>query len=165
MNHTLAPVALFAYRRPRHLQNVVESLAMNAEAAETRLVIFIDAAEGESDSQAVAASVSVARRAMGFQSVSVKVSQEHRGLAQSITRGVRQMLSEQDRVIVLEDDIQVSPYFLRYMNDGLVAYADEPCVASIHGYRYPSKQTLPKTFFLRGADCWGWATWRRAWNQ
>jgi hypothetical protein len=25
-------------------------------------------------------------------------------------------------------------------------------------------RTLPQTFFLRGADCWGWATWKRGWD-
>ena len=23
---------------------------------------------------------------------------------------------------------------------------------------------MPETFFLRGADCWGWATWKRGWD-
>jgi hypothetical protein len=29
---------------------------------------------------------------------------------------------------------------------------------------YPIKQKLPDTFFLRGADCWGWATWKKGWK-
>ena len=56
-----------------------------------------------------------------------------------------------------------SPYFLRYMNEALEYYACAEEVASIHGYVYPVPERLPETFFLRGADCWGWATWRRAW--
>src|SRR5262249_20857247 len=31
------------------------------------------------------------------------------------------------------------------------------------GYCYPTGEPLPETFFLEGADCWGWATWARAW--
>ena len=50
------------------------------------------------------------------------------------------------------------------MNDALNLYESEDKVASIHAYTYPVPQTLPNTFFLRGADCWGWATWKRAWN-
>ena len=39
-------------------------------------------------------------------------------------------------------------------------------VASIHGYIYPvEKKNLPNYFFIRGADCWGWATWKRAWKK
>ena len=165
VKQTLAPVALFAYRRPRHLQAVLGSLSANAEADATNLVIFVDAAGDESEQAPVASTVAIARQATGFRSVSVQVSREHRGLAQSIVGGVRQMLSEYGRVVILEDDIQVSPYFLRFMNDGLETYADDSSVASIHGYRYPVRHTLPETFFLRGADCWGWGTWRRAWNQ
>jgi len=29
---------------------------------------------------------------------------------------------------------------------------------------YPHDKELPETFFLRGADCWGWATWRKYWR-
>jgi hypothetical protein len=51
------------------------------------------------------------------------------------------------------------------MNQGIQLYWDDPEVASIHGYCYPVEKVLPETFFLRGADCWGWATWARAWKN
>ena len=35
---------------------------------------------------------------------------------------------------------------------------------SVHGYVYPVDIKLPEAFFLPGADCWGWATWRRGWE-
>jgi len=38
-------------------------------------------------------------------------------------------------------------------------------VASVHGSCYPVDAPLGDTFFLRGADCWGWATWARAWRH
>jgi hypothetical protein len=50
------------------------------------------------------------------------------------------------------------------MNDGLEMYEHVEEVASIHGYIYPVRTSLPETFFLKGADCWGWATWSRAWE-
>jgi len=34
----------------------------------------------------------------------------------------------------------------------------------VHAYSYPVGGPLPETFFLRGADCWGWATWKRGWD-
>jgi hypothetical protein len=42
-------------------------------------------------------------------------------------------------------------------------YAQDEQVVSIHAFSYPTRVELPQTFFLRGADCWGWATWRRGW--
>lgn len=56
-----------------------------------------------------------------------------------------------------------SPYFLNYMNDALNLYENEKSVASIHGYIYPVKKDLPESFFIKGADCWGWATWKKKW--
>ena len=51
------------------------------------------------------------------------------------------------KVIVLEDDLVTSPYFLNYMNDGLNIYENDNQVACIHGYIYPIKSTF-KTFLL-----------------
>jgi hypothetical protein len=50
------------------------------------------------------------------------------------------------------------------MNEGLECYADEPRIGSIHGYA-PPIEGLPKFFFLRGGDCWGWATWTDRWTS
>src|SRR5262249_35869456 len=86
------------------------------------------------------------------------------GLAQSIVQGVSGTVAQHGRIIVLEDDMVTSPHFLTYMNQALDKYADEARVVSIHGYVYPVEQPLPETFFLPGADCWGWATWKRGWS-
>jgi hypothetical protein len=50
------------------------------------------------------------------------------------------------------------------MNEALSYYRDEPRVGSISGYCYPLSRRVPETFFIRGADCWGWATWRDRWK-
>ena len=44
-------------------------------------------------------------------------------------------------------------------------YGHQPEVASIHAHVFPSTLPLPETFFIRRADCWGWATWTRAWQH
>lgn len=115
----------------------------------------------EADVQAVRAYVATLS---GFKSVQVVKRTENLGLATSIIRGVSEVLGQHDRVIVVEDDLVTSPHFLRYMNDALELYETEDRVVSIHAYVYPVTDRLPETFFLRGADCWGWATWRRGWQ-
>ena len=159
-----APVVVFAYRRPEHLRQTIESLRANALASRTRLTICCDGAKSGADAAQVEAVRSYARSVTGFASLTVHESPGNRGLAQSIIAGVTQMLDQHERVIVLEDDLFLSPHFLAYMNGALDLYAGDASVASIHGYCYPVDSRLPDTFFLRGADCWGWATWRRAWS-
>ena len=159
-----APIALFVYNRPWHTQQTVTALLANPEAAKTPLYIFSDAAKTENEVQAVIKVREFLREITDFQSVTIIEREENLGLARSIIDGVTFVCDKHEQVIVLEDDLVTSPYFLKYMNDGLEKYKDEQQVISIHGYVYPIEETLPETFFLKGADCWGWATWQRGWQ-
>ena len=158
-----APIALFAYNRPDHLARVAQALARNPEAIASPLFVFSDAPKKEAAVEAVREVRALAHRTKGFASVEVIEQSANQGVARSIIQGVTRLTADFGRVIVLEDDLQPSPHFLRYMNDALHAYADDERVISIHAYTYPVSGELPETFFLRGADCWGWATWSRGW--
>lgn len=160
---TYAPVALFVYNRPVHTKNLVDSLLKNKEAEESDLIIISDAPK-HSGVTGVSEVRQYIKNISCFKSVTIIERSENYGLAKNIIEGVTGLLNEHERLIVLEDDLVVSPYFLAYMNDALNLYADDEKVGSIHGYVYPVKAALPETFFLRGGDCWGWATWKRAWN-
>lgn len=161
---TPAPIALFVYKRPRHAARVVESLQRNPEAAATSVYVFCDAARDELDREAVSEVRALASGLTGFRSVTVIERERNLGLARSIVDGVGRLCEEHRRVIVLEDDLLPSPHFLAYMNAALERYEHEARIVSIHAYCYPVAKPLPETFLLRGADCWGWATWRRGWE-
>ena len=156
---------LFVYNRLEHTRRVLESVLLNPEAMETDLIIFSDGPRSVADTKAVTEVQEFIDSIQGFKSVKIYTSLTNKGLATSIIDGVSFVLKNSNRVIVLEDDLVVSPYFLKYMNSGLEVYKDEAQVASIHGYCYPMVRILEDTFFLRGADCWGWATWQRAWDN
>ena len=159
-----APIALFVYARPDHARRTVEALLKNSEAASSDLIVFSDAARTSSKEEAVRQVREYVDGIEGFRSLTIHHRPENYGLAKSIIEGVSQVLTEHDRVIVMEDDLETSPFFLRYMNEALERYAEADRVISVHGYIYPVQKPLPEAFFLRGADCWGWATWRRGWK-
>jgi hypothetical protein len=160
-----APVVVFAFNRRAHLERTLSSLLANPEAATTHVHIYCDGSRTPADDAAVADVRGYVQRLSGFASITRVLRDKNLGLARSIIEGVTQLLATHDRVVVMEDDLVVSPHFLRYMNDALECYRDDERVASIHGYCYPVAQALPETFFLKGADCWGWATWPRAWRH
>jgi putative methyltransferase (TIGR04325 family) len=161
-----APVCVFAFNRPDHLQRALAALSANDPAAESDVFIFCDGPRNDEEKALTDAVRKVARSASGFKSVTVKARSGNRGLAASIISGVTRIVEQYGTVIVVEDDLVTSPYFLRYMNDGLRVYAESPEVASIHGWCFPhAVEDAPETFFLRGADCWGWATWKRVWDR
>ena len=164
MAAALAPIALFVYNRPWHARQTVEALIINQLAAQSDLIIFSDAPKTDRDSLTVHEVRNYIKSISGFKSIRIIERETNYGLATSITDGVTKVCSEFGRVIIMEDDLLTSPYFLQYMNEALDTYKDDEAVASIHGYWYNVDQQMPETFFLRGSSCNGWATWSRAWK-
>lgn len=162
MNST--PIVLFTYARVEHTLLTIQALLRNPKISDHDLIIFSDAAKTPDKQAAVNDVRNYLSTVTGFRSVTIHKRVKNLGLANSIINGVTQILAEYERIIVLEDDIVTSPHFLGYMNDALERFRNDERVASIHGYVYPVQQFLPEAFFLAGADCWGWATWRRGWQ-
>lgn len=162
---TFAPIALFVYNRPQHTARTIKFLQQNALAAESRLFIFSDGAKNAADEKEVAEVRDVIKNIDGFKSVEIIVRNENMGLAQSIIKGVSQLVKDYKQVVVFEDDLITSPHTLTYFNEALSLYRENEKVMHIGAYMYNLKQELPETFFYRAATSWGWATWERAWNH
>ena len=163
MMNELAPIALFVYNRLWHTQKTVDSLVANPLAQKSDLFIFSDGAKDDLQKKNVKKVREYIKSIKGFKSVTIFEKNKNYGLANSIIDGVTQVVNEYGKIIVLEDDIVVANFFLEYMNGALNLYEKCEEVISIHGYCYPVKAELPDLFFLKGADCWGWATWQRGW--
>jgi len=162
--NVLAPIVVFTYNRPEHTLRTLNALLINPLANESDIIIYSDSARTANHNKAVDEVRSYLSDLTGFRSIKVIHRDENFGLAESIIQGVTEVLQRSEKVIVLEDDMVVSPYFLEYMNEALEKFFDDDRVISVHGYVYPVKIELPEAFFLTGADCWGWATWRRGWD-
>lgn len=160
----LAPIVLFAYNRPYHIRQTIESLSANMLADKSKLFIFSDGPKNEETLPEVLEVRSYIKTISGFESISIIERNTNFGLANSIIDGVTNIINQYGKIIVLEDDLVTSPFFLTYMNEGLSLYENNEHVISIHGYVYPIKKQLPNYYFLRGADCSGWATWKRGWE-
>lgn len=159
-----APIALFAYNRPKHLQQAVDSLCRNTLAGQSDLHVFSDGPAGEEQVEAVQQVRAVLKEITGFASVTVHESSQNRGLAASVIEGVTLLCGDHERAIILEDDLVVSPHFLSYMNAALDRYRDETRVMQISGHMFPVEiDTEADACFLPFVTSWGWATWARAW--
>ena len=163
----LAPVVLFVYNRPHHTKQVLDALSKNVEASDTTLFVYCDGAKNNATAEEILKIEQVrkiVRAEKRFKNLFITEHENNNGLATSITQGVSEILNKYENIIVLEDDLVTSPFFLSFMNEALTIYESYDDVACISGYIYPVKGKLPVTFFLKGADCWGWATWKRGWN-
>lgn len=166
VNIAVSPIVLFAYARPDHTRRTLDALVANELAQDSELFIFIDGARDERDKDNVSAVRSIAESCNGFARVNVIQRPQNYGLARNIIEGVTEIIELYGRVIVVEDDIVTSPYFLKFMNHALNRYADFPKVWHVSGWNCPiDPDGLPDAFFWRGMNCWGWATWQDRWAQ
>ena len=161
---TYAPIALFTYNRADHTQRAVESLLKNAEAKFSDLFIFSDGPKTSEKKAGVEENRKYIHTILGFKSISIVEREKNWGLANSLIAGITEVINKYGKVIVVEDDLILSPYFLQFMNEGLEKYKDDDRVGTITGFVPPIKDKLPETFFLKYFQCWGWATWKRAWD-
>lgn len=164
----MSPVIIFAYKRLDTLKRTVEALKNDALALKTELYIYSDCAKTQRDEALVNSVRNYIKNINGFKNVSIQLAEKNRGLANSIISGVSEVISKSDSVIVLEDDLVVSPNFLTYMNQALDFYKGQKEVFSIAGHNLPV--TLPHnydydTFFTRRSSSWGWATWKDRWEE
>ena len=161
---TLAPIVLFTYNRLSHVKALIESLLKNELAKDSQLFIFSDGGKTPEDMVRVKEVRSYLHSIKGFSSIAIYESETNRGLANSVIRGVTQVLQQYEKVIVLEDDLILSPYYLRFMNDALDVYEQDERVGTINGHMLDLKGIIDETFFINHIDSWGWGTWRRSWD-
>lgn len=165
---SLAPIILFVYNRLEQTQQVVSSLLKNPLATESDLYIYSDAPKDSSAQEKVAEVRKYIRSLSGFKSITIIERERNFGLAENIIDGVTEIINRHGKAIVLEDDLLLSPHFLEYMNTALELYEKDDQVACVTAFNFPLKYPQDfkdDTFFIKGADCWTWATWKRAWQK
>jgi hypothetical protein len=165
---SFAPIIVFAFNRPESFLNTVNSLLKNKEAKDSELFIFIDGPRPniDSDLEKIKETKEIASNIKGFKRIKIISSKTNKGLANSIIDGVTNVIDIYGKVIVLEDDLEVAPNFLLYMNQGLVIYQDKYIIFSICGHSNKIKIPLDykyDAYMYTRSSSWGWATWKDRW--
>ncbi len=168
---SLAPIVFFAYNRPYHTRQVLESLHRNKYADESVLYIYVDGPAPDASEEtlaAIAAVKKIVHEKKWCLEVIIIEAELNKGLVSSTIEGVTKMVNEFGKVIVMEDDVLVSPGFLRYMNDALDFYENNPKVMHISAFARPDiavADVKESTYFFYHTTTWGWGTWKRAWDK
>ncbi len=165
-----APIVLFVYNRADHFSKTYAALAECAEAKSSELFIFSDGAKNEKAANGVEEVRAFARSVKNsgdFKSINITESPENKGLAASVINGVTNIIEEYGKVIVVEDDCVVSPYFLSFMNKALERYENDKKIGSIAGYTpmidLPDDYKNDVFAANRSCSC-AWATWQDRWQ-
>lgn len=168
----LAPIVVFCYNRPWHIERTLEALGKNALAEESVLYIFSDGPKPDaSDEQKnrIAQVRQIIRRKQWCKEVIITESERNRGLRDSIISGVTAVIQKHGRAIVVEDDLETSSFFLMYMNRCLDKYENYRGVFSISAQSCVNPSDFPEDYpydvYAYPTHLpWGWATWRDRWD-
>ena len=164
-----APVLIITLCRFKELRKCIESLQRNAVAQYTDLYIGVDFPLKDSHREGYKYILEYLKGGIeGFANVYIIEQTENRGWYDNFV-SVRQRVYERyDRFIYLEDDIEVSPNFLAYMNKSLAFFEKDMDVQAICGYSYPfewkeddSNLVKINTYYT----AWGYATWKNKENE
>lgn len=103
----------------------------------------------------------------------VRAFRERQGLRKHVVQ-CGDLTDEYDSVVVLEDDLEVSPYFLSYVQEMIEAYGDDPDIAGISLYKHEQHPGVCRpfepahdgtdVFLMQYAMSWGQCWTRSMWR-
>ena len=156
---------LFTYHRSSHTEKVIKALSENDVLPE-KLYIFQDGIKSTTN-RTEWEKVNRLIKSIRWCETELHISEENKGLAESVKSGVGYVLQECDAVIVLEDDCVPQKEFMRFMVTALDTWQTAGSVYSVSGYAW--NIDLPdckEDAYFNGRCCsYGWGTWKDRWIQ
>ncbi len=93
-------------------------------------------------------------------------SKQNLGCKNGVNEGISWFFSKFEEGIILEDDCLPDLSFFDYCEELLEKYRNETKVGMIAGSNFFGKTNISESyFFSKFPQCWGWATWKRAWQK
>lgn len=162
----IAPVLLIGFNRPDTMQQVFEAVRL---AQPSKLYFAVDGArEGKNEDEKVQQVRDIVKQVDWSCEVHTLFRNVNLGCGFGPAYAITWAFENEDRLIVLEDDCVPSQSFFRFCNEMLERYKDDTRVNIIsgrshwHGSHFFDKYDY---LFTHYAHTWGWATWKRAWDQ
>jgi hypothetical protein len=159
-------VAYIVFNRPRHTR---ETFAAIRKARPARLFIIADGPRpGHPEDTNKCAQVRQLLEEIDWPcQVHRNYADQNMGLKRRVSSGLDWVFSLTEQAIILEDDCLPNPDFFTFCHMALERYKDNEQVWTVTGNNYQNgkKRGDGSYYFSKYGHCWGWATWRRAWNH
>ena len=163
---TTTPVAYIVFNRPQHTEKTFSVLR---KVRPSQLFIIADGPRPghPTDAERCAAVREIVANVDWPCEVHRRYAESNLGLKKNVSSGLDWVFGEVERAIVLEDDCVAHPDFFRFCDELLERYAIDVRVAVVTGnnFQHGHKRGDASYYFSKYNHCWGWATWRRAWQQ
>ena len=164
MSELNAPVLTISFNRPDLTLKSLDRLLG------TSRTIYIAIDGPRSDSESIL-TTECQKIAMEFESAQSRFSEvkflfhtNNLGCKVAVRSAIDWAFSQEERLIILEDDIVFSNDFLQTMDNWLGQFEHEHEVFHLNGYTPISgRQEVDFNYFSRYTHVWGWATWKNRW--
>jgi hypothetical protein len=160
------PVALFIFKRPHTTEKVIDAIR---QAKPRQLFVIANAPRNEvaGELEKCKATRAIIEQVDWDCEVVKNYSETHLSVTQRIYSGLDWIFSNVEEVIILEDDCVAHPTFFPFCEELLDKYRYDNRVASISGQnvQFGQRRTNYSYYFSLYNHCWGWASWRRAWQN
>lgn len=159
------PVVFLIFKRPDTTAKVFAEIA---RARPTRLLVVADGPRpGRPDeAEQCAAARAIIEQVDWPCEVQTNYAETNMGLRRRVSSGITWAFEQVDEAIILEDDCVPHPTFFRFCEELLERYRDDERVMHIGGDnpQRGHRRSSYSYYFSRYNHCWGWATWKRAWQ-
>ena len=160
------PIAFFIFKRPDTTQQVFNAIR---QAKPEKLLVVADAARRDHPQEAeqCAATRAILEQVDWDCEVLTNYAEENLGCKQRLSSGLNWVFEAAETAIILEDDCLPHPSFFPFCEALLERYREDERVFSISGQnvQWGRQPTDYSYYFSRYFHSWGWASWRRAWQQ
>ena len=160
------PILVLAFNRSDH---VVKAMKTIKEYRPERLYLECDGPRANKVGEKEA--VEATRKAMLDSvdwpcKVKTLFREENMGCAHAVNDAITWFFQNEEFGIICEDDIVLSPDFFRFCAELTPRYADEDRVMQISARNTSRRTDINNSYvYAQCFHCWGWATWRRAWER
>lgn len=159
------PVAFIVFNRPDTTGKVFEAIR---QAKPPLLLVIADGARASKSGEAekCAATRAIIDGVDWECEVRTNYSDVNLGCKRRVSSGLDWVFSEVEEAIILEDDCLPAPSFFLFCENLLEKYRYDERIAMISGDRFWDNQSNNASYqFSKYGGIWGWASWRRAWQQ
>lgn len=160
------PVGFLIFNRPDVTQRVFREIA---RAKPETLLVVCDGprADRPGEREQVEATRAIINQVDWPCEVLTNYSEENLGCKARITSGLAWIFDQVEEAIILEDDCLPEPSFFPYCQELLARFRDDRRVVAINGNNFQSgrKRSQDSYYFSKYFHCWGWASWRRTWEN
>jgi hypothetical protein len=154
-------IAVFCYKRMAKLKTSMEALLKNPECKSLEVIFFCDGYKGESDRAAVLETRAYIDSITGFKKVHKHFRETNLTTGPNFVNALNYLCENYDQFIVVEDDIVVTPNFLKYILDALEFYREQRSVFCVSGFAFPIRKGDYQydTVVVGRFSAYGWASW------